>query len=45
MQGITGSHMLDGLEKCRNVAAQKTPPIPISSVEDDCVEECDLVDK
>ena len=34
-QGITAANMPDGLEECRNVAVQKTLPIPISDIEAD----------
>ena len=36
IQGITDEHMFDGFEECRNVAIQKTLPIPISDVEANC---------
>ena len=41
--GITGAHMLDDLEKCSNVAVQKTLPIPILDIEADFTKECNLV--
>ena len=44
-QGIMAAHMLDVLEECRNMAVQKTLPIPISYVEADCAKECDLFDE